>query len=795
MYKTRIASDFFNIKGLETRTGLNKCYWKIAILKELTDNALDAIEPEAIKEVEIISNDDGFAVYDNGIGFSVDDVKQFYDFNNYVSKNRHIITASRGKQGNGLKSVIGMCYVEGYTLLWHTNDGVILRAVFDASQIEDQELEVDFEELGLTEKKGIQIFKLKYVDEKQLTYVIEQYSICNPDVNFRLEFKNNVLQYNSTSEPINRIQETSLGFYTFNEYKRLISVQDSNKTYKAFLNEYFGTRISNSSGIKSKIKDLNMSSPEVKHDFELLKVTLKNKPNTLLRKHLLGYSHIMETYIKTDFKIENEETVVPCIVEYNLTKLDNKQEKTLIECYINNSITYLDGRSISFELANYKISNSRNTHYSYDLQGLLEKYTDYVFEFHFISPYLKLKDHGKTKIDISDFIDELVSELRKSFNKETKKYNTSINKKPSQKSLAEKYMTNAFLIASTNGKYSITARQMYYKLRELARKENFDWETDNTYSQFTQNWLTSWLEQNEDYEDKVNFSDRGNYYIYGSQKGLGSANVRNFINTSDDSINKFLIYGGISDNIRFDPQFDFKYKYDKVLYIEKTGFDAVFKSEKLDERYNLIIVSGQGFASRAARNLLYHFQQQGLKLFCMHDLDISGVDIYNSMCKANDKFKFDLNIVNLGITPEDVNNYGVEPEAVEKADVEKLYSMDYEHRTFFNKGEMSRRVEINAFSTEQLLDIIDTKLKYENNLPTVSLSDTLQLDNVALREVAFMQLIRERYQSQLDKIDLPCDLSSYNGKYTVKEANDIIPMIQKKLVQQYKQEILRKIAI
>lgn len=354
---------------------------------------------------------------------------------------------------------------------------------------------------------------------------------------------------------------------------------------------------------------------------------------------------------------------------------------------------------------------------------------------------------------------------------------------------------DTFLMASSNGKYSITARQMYYKLRELARRENYNWETDNTYYQFTQNWLTSWIEQNEEYEDKVNFSDRGNYYINGSQTGLGTANVRGFINTSDDAVNKFIVYGSITDNIYVEPKFNIKYQYDKVLYIEKTGFDAVFKSEKLDDRYNLIIVSGQGFASRAARILLYHFQQQGLKLFCLHDLDISGVDIYSSMCKANDKFKFDLDMVNLGITPDDVDKYGIEPESVEKADIVKLCSMDYEHKIFFDNGDKSRRVELNAFSTEQLLDIIDSKLRNANNLPTINLSSSLQLDSQALREVAFMQIVKEKYKSQLNKIDLPCDLGLYDGKYTVKEANRLIPDIQRKLIEEYKRIISSQIVI
>ena len=66
----------------------------------------------------------------------------------------------------------------------------------------------------------------------------------------------------------------------------------------------------------------------------------------------------------------------------------------------------------------------------------------------------------------------------------------------------------------------------------------------------------------------------------GSQNGLGTANVRNFLNEIGTAQNVFECYGGINSNIHIEPDFDLKYKYDKVLYIEKTGFDAIFKRRK-----------------------------------------------------------------------------------------------------------------------------------------------------------------------------------------------------------------------
>ena len=793
MYKTRIASDFFNMKGLEARTGLTSYSWGLAIIKELVDNALDAVESQEEKHIDLIAKDNKFKLFDNGNGLSVGDIRQIYDFENYVSKNRHVITASRGKQGNGLKSIIGMCYVKKYSLLWHTNDGIILQAVFNADSVADQELAVSFNNVESTNRTGVEIDGICY-NEEFLETIIEQYSACNPDVTFNLDFATTQKQFKAIAVPINRTEETSLDFYTFKDFKRLISVQPPTDTYKSFLKTYFGTRTANNSAIKSKMSDLNLSD-KVKNDFDHLKTTLKNKPYTLLKQHLLGFENTFEVSIKADSMDIKDTTNFPCLVEYTITKLGERQNKTVINCYINNSITYFDGSSLNFQYNSYKISNTKKPVYAHDLDQLLESFTDYKFDIHIIAPYLKFKDFGKTQIDISDFINILVDELRKSLNKEKKKFNNMANKKPARKILAKMYMTDAFLQASSNGKYAITARQMYYKLRELAGRDRFDWEGKSTYDRFTQEWLTEWLDENDQYESKVNFSERGNFYVDGSQVGLGSANVRTFIDGINSKPDQFVLYGGIQDQIYIKDEFNIKYKYDKALYIEKTGFDAVFRAEHLDEKYNIFIVSGQGFASREARRLLYNLQKQGLKLYCMHDLDVSGVNIYNSMCQANEKFKHNLEMVDLGITPEDVLNYGIVPEQIERIDPDTLATFDYEHRNFFDNGNTSQRVELNAFSTEQLLDIIDKKLKDQSDLPIVNISNSLQIDNKVLREVAFMRVLKSKYASQLEKINMPYDLSAYDGKYTMNEAKKAIPEIKERLINQYQQEIIKKIAI
>lgn len=793
-----MSVDYFTEDGLIKQIGLTKEYWNKVIMKEIIDNALDAIEPLNYKEVYIDQGVSSLGIYDNGNGISCETVKSIFDFKFYVSQNRVYVTASRGKQGNGLKTIISICFLKKYHLLWHTNEGIILEGSIDEQKVKGGEISVDFKEIGDTEKRGIEICGYELYQVSYYKNFMYLYTVCNPDVSFHLNYLGTEFHNQPIAECVDKSQNISLAYYDYDTFKQFITkTQDGNSTYKQFLEEYFGTRIKNKSKIKTKIKDIDFSSQEFIDDFLTLKEDQQTKKYTLLKKQLIGLENVVNTVIEikdSNSTMGINDKNIPCIVEFSVKKDtfkgDTNRKEADIECYINNSITYNNSWSIGFEGGWYKIGNK--TVYARDLDDLLKDMSNFYFVFHIISPYLKFTDAGKTRIDITSFFNELLEKLNKAIAKENRLFSSG-NKRTNNRAVMRDYVTDAFNMASDNGRYAITARQIWYKMREISGIE----EKKHTYADFTQEILTEWIDDNPEYEDKVNFSDRGNFFVDGSQNGLGTANVRNFINTIGTSQNSFKCYGGISSNIHIDPDFDLIYKYDKVLYIEKTGFDAIFKAEKVGEKYNMIIVSGQGFSTRAAKTLLYKFQQMGLKLYCLHDLDISGIYILDSFGTPNKKFKECIYMENLGVTLEDVEKYQIEPEKVEikKEDKKKLKNLSYEYRSFFDVGTHYRRVELNAFTTAQILEILENKLSSINNLPTINLEETLNVDHKAIKETAFMRLMADKYREQLDNVHVPIDLSSYRGKYTVNMAKKEIPDIEEKLIKLYEQEIAQKLNI
>ena len=800
IYETDMMADYFSENELIKKTGVSKSLWEFVLLKEIIDNSLDAIESLQTKKVTVnyfISNGEKhLQIFDNGNGISIDTVKRIYKFSKYVSKNRHHITPSRGKQGNGLKTVISICHLMNYRLIWHTYEGNKIENILDISEIEDGILSCTTKELGYTEFRGIEIvgYDISY---SNLISNIEKYVKCNPDVTFSISYTGIYQkEYEATKTPIDKSKNTSISFYDYHSFMRLLREQDGNMTYKQFLGDYFeNTRLKNQSTFKCKIKDIDFNSKEFQEDFLQLQSFQKLKQYTILKSHMIGLKYSMNTQVLVEKRnsILNMNTYAPCIVEFDVEKIDFKNDKEYLancQCFVNNTITYRNSFSFVFDEGYYEIGN-RKCKPSQDLADLLYLYNDYKFVFHFISPYFTFKDSGKTEIDISCFISDLCKELKKVLAKEKKKFDL-LQEKPIQNTdLLRPYMDEAFNLASTNGKYAITARQMWYKIREISNAP------DDAYTSFTQTVLTEWINNHPEYEDKINFANRGVFYIGDKQDGLGTANVRNFINNIGKASNTFNCYGGVSDNVYIDDNFNVEYKYDKVLYIEKTGFDDIFKAEKIGEKYHMIIVSGQGFATRAAKTILYALQNKGLKLYCMHDLDISGVNIFKSFRTTNDKFEYPIDIEDLGITIEDVYRYNIQPERVEKGktDRDKLLSMSEEYKRFFDGGTYYNRVELNAFSTEQILEIMDRKLSAVNNLPKINLKNTFDVDHVALRDVAFMRVMSRKYKNMLSDIYVPCDLSDYEGKYTVDIAKKAIPEIKDNLILQYEREIEQKLNI
>ena len=104
--------EFCTMKELQNQTGHSWHEWPLVVLKELTDNALDACEEIEIAPVLSITVKAGsIIIQDNGGGIGTSTIKSILDYTVRVSAREAYTAPTRGAQGNALKTILAMGYV------------------------------------------------------------------------------------------------------------------------------------------------------------------------------------------------------------------------------------------------------------------------------------------------------------------------------------------------------------------------------------------------------------------------------------------------------------------------------------------------------------------------------------------------------------------------------------------------------------------------------------------------------------------------------------------------------------
>ena len=119
--------------------------------------------------------------------------------------------------------------------------------------------------------------------------------------------------------------------------------------------------------------------------------------------------------------------------------------------------------------------------------------------------------------------------------------------------------------------------------------------------------------------------------------------------------------------------------FNKLLYIEKEGFNEALKAARWAERHDCMLMSSKGFTTRAARDLVDKLAEhdEPVTIFCVHDADAYGTMIYQTFQEATKaRGARKIRIVNLGLEPWEAIDMGLEVETVEAGDRRKAVA-DY----------------------------------------------------------------------------------------------------------------------
>jgi hypothetical protein len=104
------------------------------------------------------------------------------------------------------------------------------------------------------------------------------------------------------------------------------------------------------------------------------------------------------------------------------------------------------------------------------------------------------------------------------------------------------------------------------------------------------------------------------------------------------------------------------WRYDKIIYIEKKGFHALFKQAQIAERYDLGIMCAEGYSSEAGKLLLSRAERSArMDILCFHDADPYGYNIARKLRHAA-RLGRRIQVIDAGLKLGEALDMGLEPE-------------------------------------------------------------------------------------------------------------------------------------
>ena len=340
------------------------------------------------------------------------------------------------------------------------------------------------------------------------------------------------------------------------------------------------------------------------------------------------------------------------------------------------------------------------------------------------------------------------------------------------KEAAYEVMEQAYLKASNNGTLPANARQIMYAARPLVL-EKTGGECWKNSSYFTQVLLPDFIEENPEVAAwDVVYDARGHLREPHTSLriDLGTIGVRNYIAEWTDGDLPEQSRPSVSGKIKTIGPHN---RYRFVLFVEKEGFDSLFESVRLANRYDLAIMSTKGMSVTAARQLVEDLSVKDVTILVLHDFDKSGFSILGTLQNDTRRYTFSAspNVVDLGLRLTDVKKLGLQSEAVQySGQVDPSYNLkengatDEECNFLVQRSAyhwVGQRVELNAMTSRQLIDWLESKLKAVGVKKIVPDKKTL---NEAFKRAVRLTRIQEAIDEAIKdlnekkKISVPRDL-------------------------------------
>jgi DNA topoisomerase VI subunit B len=762
------VAQYFELQSLGKRVGRPPRDFHRVVVKELIDNSLDAAEAAGVApeiEVEIIGSKVFLVAHvsDNGGGITPEMLDKLLDFSTFSSDKALYRTPTRGQQGNALKTLISMPFATEFgneTYVYSGGHKHTIEAGLDEAGLPN----VGRESVPHDKHHGTTItVPLTYTHTNQfrgmpgweILELVRAYHVFNPHAEVSFE------HYEPPSEQGESLiyldGETHLPSNP--EYRKFTAADplivhwfdkaSFLKLIKAYVREGddlpVGQFIKLFRGFSARAKAKvarevvgdarrlsELSDKQAKALLEVMQHEV-TAPNHKALGEPLGLDHMVESlkemypsaagvrqrhwYSKA---IRTTLNGAPAIVEAAIVELDDTAIAPLF-IGLNHTPVYEDPMSdvyVGAPQANTNISG-------YGIKGFLKdaKALDpdhpHAIAVHIIAAAPFTVDFGKSRLaldseEFSDAVGSALSRVTKTITKEARARERDAAKaereaereardekpKVTKEQAVYKVLLEAYMFATGNESLPTYARDLYYAVRN--RVERFGYDADElTYNYFCQ-ILPDFRREVEELP-KVEYEPRGRLYEPHGDKEvpIGTRAVAEY---------------SFPD-----------YVYNRILYIEKNGRVQILQAAGLDNKYDMALVGGQGFATEAIRDLFESAEKGNYQLFVLHDADRSGYSIARTLREETRRMPgYNVDVVDIGLFLQDALDLGKRPEThtvksrldskteAMLSELEREYFVGEEH-VHYEKGKRKsswvvKRVELNDLSSPELVALVERKL-------------------------------------------------------------------------------------
>ena len=831
-FQTSRLLDFCSEKELVAQTGHDSDEWPLVILKELMDNALDACEEAGIEpKIKITVDATGIKITDNGPGIPADTINGVLDYSVRKSSREAYVAPDRGAQGNALKTILAMSFVldgdQGRVDI--SSHGQRHEIRFRVDQIR-QEPTISHDVRPARNVKNGTIFKIWWPDsacslaseKARFLQLADDFAVLNPHLSLSIRWFGAWQKVKPTvpawakwrpSDP------TSPHWYNRECLERLVAayithdrLSGNDRAVRDLVSEFRGLSgtakqkaVLSTTGLARMPLSTMANCDGLKHEIvEKLLAAMKDhsKPVKPAALGIIGKDHIAERFAAIGaemdtFQYKKTATLIdddlPAVVEVAFAWCPNADEPRIIT-----GVNWSPGIKDPF----------RNLGGEHDgLDSLLERQRagwdePVALLVHLACPRVQYTDRGKSAVVVDGQLGEIISKAvtavtakwatqRKAEDRQASRVANRRaalirSRKVSVKDAAWEVMEEAYLKASTGGTLPAKTRQIYYAARGKILAMTGQEKLGQQY--FSQTLVPTYMEEHP--EETANwdvvYDARGRFTEphTGRTIPLGTVEVRDYLKRVESH--------RVPSTVPIDLPITFPtcgpdHRFGAVMFVEKEGFDELFRAVHLAERYDIAIMSTKGMSVTACRWLADVLCGQcGVPLLVLHDFDKSGFSILGTFHRDTRRYEFqhDFPVIDLGLRLADVAECGLESEAVcyglskKGAPVDPRPNLRKNGATGAEIGVLSgdfsrsvgysgQRVELNAFTSGDLVAWLESKLDEHGVEKVVPDAATLQ---AAYRRATQIAFVREQLPSIVEA--------------AVKEAESVkVPKTLKRMIQ------------